>query len=763
MQRTAARRRFAPLALVLAAACDAGPLGLPPVPAGAVTVSDVRPLTGFSGDLVTVTGEGFGRDPASVEVLFNGYGARPETVDADGRGLTVRVPAGIQSGAISVSSPDGRGTSTLSFGYLGAGHLERGAVARAVPLRAGLGAIAQVDGELWALASTLQQVVKPGALTVRKRLTLDDAPTALAPMPDAEGRLVCVTRTHVYAGAESSEATRPVFDEELATGAEALFDVVVVRGGTHAIAATPAALYDVDLTLRRPQLSPPLPLPGARLVDLTTDEAGLLVLALALDAGGSALAFADAATPAVRTSHPHAGRFAGATAAFTTAQGRRVAVGLEEGGLALFDADLLAFSDEIDLLAGHAPAGLALAGDLVLATIAERGRLVAVDLARSRVAWTLELGGEPRGIVVDAAGLAHVANASTNRLQVVDPVSRSLLGERRIGVDAGSPLGGRHGLRAISRELVPGVVASGLLLLTRAGEALVAIDGTTATGRPTALLKPEPLAYALSPDQSVAIVAHDDGTLGSVAPGLRPLGREQTVCGAGLPCPALDSPLVLLELPAADTLLVVTRRVAQVRRLPSLSVVASRAAGTGVWVGATLAGSGLALQWADSEVNPRELRFERFDGLASLETPASTSIESALPARQLQPRGLASLRPGPDQPSSPVFLFARVVDGVARPWLFAPDRLVQPLIPSPEVGSSPVFAPDGRQAIGSGAASSLDRGLAYIARGELLDARGMLPQAVVDLGGVSTGLAFAPDGENAFAIIGETDTIVVLE
>lgn len=75
-------------------------------------VAQVSPSRGHPGDVVTISGTGFGTT-ADTTVSFNGQAATPTAVSATQ--ITVTVPSGAASGAVSVTSPAGTALSSATF------------------------------------------------------------------------------------------------------------------------------------------------------------------------------------------------------------------------------------------------------------------------------------------------------------------------------------------------------------------------------------------------------------------------------------------------------------------------------------------------------------------------------------------------------------------------------------------------------------------------------------------------------------------------
>jgi YD repeat-containing protein len=75
-------------------------------------VAQVSPSRGRAGDVVTISGTGFGTT-ADTTVSFNGQSATPTAVSATQ--ITVPVPSGAPSGVVSVTSPVGTASSNASF------------------------------------------------------------------------------------------------------------------------------------------------------------------------------------------------------------------------------------------------------------------------------------------------------------------------------------------------------------------------------------------------------------------------------------------------------------------------------------------------------------------------------------------------------------------------------------------------------------------------------------------------------------------------
>ena len=74
------------------------------------SVVGIAPAQGRAGTLVTLTGGNFSASPAGNQVAFNGVVA--PVLSANGTALTVRVPAGATTGAVTVTTADGGARST---------------------------------------------------------------------------------------------------------------------------------------------------------------------------------------------------------------------------------------------------------------------------------------------------------------------------------------------------------------------------------------------------------------------------------------------------------------------------------------------------------------------------------------------------------------------------------------------------------------------------------------------------------------------------
>jgi hypothetical protein len=108
-----------------------GPIGIQPV-GGTVTytaqnflavgpgpyISDFSPGYGAVNDLITINGVHFTNSPT---VKFNGTASTSVIVTADGTSVNARVPSGASSGAITVTTSNGTGSSPTSFTVIGPG------------------------------------------------------------------------------------------------------------------------------------------------------------------------------------------------------------------------------------------------------------------------------------------------------------------------------------------------------------------------------------------------------------------------------------------------------------------------------------------------------------------------------------------------------------------------------------------------------------------------------------------------------------------
>ena len=77
--------------------------------------------------------------------------------------------------------------------------------------------------------------------------------------------------------------------------------------------------------------------------------------------------------------------------------------------------------------------------------------LVVVDIAQRKVAWSLSLGSQPRGVVLSADGrFAYVTEADANRVAIVDARAQQVIGSVAVGAGpaaiAADPMGGLYSL-----------------------------------------------------------------------------------------------------------------------------------------------------------------------------------------------------------------------------------------------------------------------------------------------------------------------------
>ncbi|THJ19787.1 MAG: hypothetical protein CAF44_014165 [Nitrospira sp. CG24D] len=71
---------------------------------GAPSITNITPLTGPAGTVVTITGTSFNPTAASNQIKFNGLSAIVGTVNASGTTLTTTVPQGATTGAVTVTT-----------------------------------------------------------------------------------------------------------------------------------------------------------------------------------------------------------------------------------------------------------------------------------------------------------------------------------------------------------------------------------------------------------------------------------------------------------------------------------------------------------------------------------------------------------------------------------------------------------------------------------------------------------------------------------
>lgn len=127
----------------------------PPPPPPIPSITSFTPTSGVVGDTVIITGSEFGTTPGTNTVKFNG--ATAVVTAASATSLTVTVPSAATSGAISVTTTAGTGTSAGVFVLHGPGILT-GDVRNAVTNAALMGASVTITGIMPVLSTDINGI-----------------------------------------------------------------------------------------------------------------------------------------------------------------------------------------------------------------------------------------------------------------------------------------------------------------------------------------------------------------------------------------------------------------------------------------------------------------------------------------------------------------------------------------------------------------------------------------------------------------------------
>lgn len=144
---------------------------------------------------------------------------------------------------------------------------------------------------------------------------------------------------------------------------------------------------------------------------------------------------------------------------------------------------------------GASPSALADGGAPNLAYIVGGGKsgdqLVVVDIGQRKVAWSVDLGSQPQGIVLSSDGrFAYIPQASANRVTIVDTSAHQVVGSMATGGEpqaiATDPSGGLHWLFVANAR----------------GNSLTVLDADTHRTHATLAVGQEPVSVAVATSTS---------------------------------------------------------------------------------------------------------------------------------------------------------------------------------------------------------------------------------------------------------------------
>ena len=234
------------------------------------------------------------------------------------------------------------------------------------------------------------------------------------------------------------------------------------------------------------------------------------------DTAGNELLMLDPVSFAVRRRVPMADPY---QLGFSPDGSRLVVTGLARNQVDVYRADTLALEHRFPVSSTPSHLDFSPDGSRVFVSLQGTDRLVAIDLARMVVAWTMPVGRTPAGVMWHAAGVL-VANMGADDVAVVDPENGVV--RRRIRTGAGA------------HTLFRSPDGSRIYVNNRVAGSTTAIDATTLAVLRTYSVPGGPDDIVFAPDgrllitqrfsRGLAVLEPDTGAVSSIPVGRSPHG-----------------------------------------------------------------------------------------------------------------------------------------------------------------------------------------------------------------------------------------------
>jgi hypothetical protein len=437
------------LALVVAGCSRDLTLTVPTAP----SITALSPTRAYAGQLVTIAGSNFDKDPAANVVLFPLATARAHLATATG--IVVRVPDAAGSGTVSVTTGGGTSNALPGFVYLGAGQLRDIRVANEVPLLHKPRRVLSIGETIY-----LDSALNSGVLQL-------DQPSFFAPggarqVPTAGGNLLftmdydgVLRRVDVVGGGPTVSRTVDVdLWDNIGYVRRTAGDRLVAVGPLSPTSTDTLAIWTLDPTTlatitgptatptwisNQPQdagngqlvlvtLASP---PGAQLKLAVIDTSGATPTYAEIPSGGHVF---DRNTVALGTGLGSIGPPTPATIH------RLAAVGLSNGNIAIADLDLPSPAFAATEIVTYSPSpveALFFTPDgQLLASKPDDDIILGIDLATRVVTWSVQATQPTR--MAARLGLIYVASRADNLVTILDPVAQRQVGAVRADVIPGS-------------------------------------------------------------------------------------------------------------------------------------------------------------------------------------------------------------------------------------------------------------------------------------------------------------------------------------
>ncbi|MDF1563849.1 MAG: IPT/TIG domain-containing protein [Deltaproteobacteria bacterium] len=431
----------------------------------APTLEGFTPAAAYAFSTLTISGQGFDPEASGNEVRFTGGSATAHGFDAEGR-LQVRVPPDLIDGPVSVVTRAGASTpSADSLTFLGRGRLRSGAVAREHAVFHRPGRVLVFDQEPVVYSSLFNEFVSGPDLWrsgLRERPLIVDAYGSWRPPSiSVGGGRIWVSDQEQLFSLDPTDGSRREESVPLETG-WSFAQVVAIE----AAAGLQVWVFEEDITnqdhfarvgLYDPATGSYTLQPWTGLIAPTAVEiVDETTLFLSSFQGTDVLDLTTGAHPGASFTYAP-----DTMTAWRSGADGRVAVYLWDGRLLILDADQNTALQPADLMIRGAVADLLhiepFAGvhpGLLIASVPSAGRVVALDTTGYQVLWSEQVGVRPSQLAYDAAmDRLYVADEASNTLEVLRVSDGRSLGRQGLPLYLGIDTGSDRGVALLQHQL----------------------------------------------------------------------------------------------------------------------------------------------------------------------------------------------------------------------------------------------------------------------------------------------------------------------
>jgi hypothetical protein len=536
---------------------------------------------------------------------------------------------------------------------------------------------------------------------------------------------------------------------------------MVMASGTSAVVVQGLKLISVDLSQQDHQTKT-VSMEEGIVTGMMESDTGRLILVRKKPDGNTAIESREAVTLQLLRQANSPVPLSGAMITWQGPANEWLGFADDLGSIRYINLDSIALDNRpTNLFVDEGASDLLLSNDkkTLYSALPRHGRVTASSTADRSIQWSVQIDGEPTRLGMNSEGKLIAVDPKQNRVTLIDPLTQSALGERQIGLGLGSTLNPRWGARIIDDKAYA---------LARESMAIGVMDTNTFERTLGAALLRTPIAFALAPDASSAVVVHEDGTIGFTKFDRKVFQIEKIVCGSGpVGCDPLSAPLVALEYVDTDRVLVVTTDSSRIVRLPAMTIESQKTALAGTrFVGAKVTTNTVGLATAVGSP-ATQLMFDEYALSTGFQgSPQKHQVEEAFPMDSLTFLGLDAYRrsdmalAGAEQ-TGLAFFFSHLIEAHKRTRIDVLDRSDPQLTPAGFTGIFPTFSPDGRQVLGLGIGAA--SGQLIISEGDPLSTSGITPRVSIDFGSSLTGVGYEADGHRAFVVNGDRDQLFLLE